>query len=82
LTLILILTYDPREETAMFVCVCNGITEHQVRAAIEEGACSLHDLSARLGVASGCGCCAEFAADLISAARQPDPSALPAGVPA
>jgi bacterioferritin-associated ferredoxin len=66
----------------MFVCVCNGITERQVHAAIEEGASSVDDLSARLGVASCCGCCAEFAADLISAARQPDTSSLPADVAA
>jgi len=50
----------------MFVCICNGITERQIRAAIEEGACSVHELAARLGVAAGCGCCAEFAASLIS----------------
>jgi bacterioferritin-associated ferredoxin len=50
----------------MFVCICNGVTERQIRAAIEEGAASVHDLSARLGVATGCGCCADFAADLLS----------------
>jgi bacterioferritin-associated ferredoxin len=66
----------------MFVCVCNGITEREIHAAIEEGACSVHDLSARLGVASGCGCCAAFAADLISAARRPDTNALSASAPA
>jgi bacterioferritin-associated ferredoxin len=57
----------------MFVCVCNGITEHQVRAAIGDGARTLDELSARLGVAAGCGCCASFASDLI--AQTPQPSA-------
>jgi bacterioferritin-associated ferredoxin len=56
----------------MFVCICNGVTEGQIRAAIDEGACSVHDLGARLGVASGCGCCAEFAASLISESRPRD----------
>lgn len=53
----------------MFVCICNGITERQIRAAIDEGASSVPELAARLGVASGCGCCAEFAASLISESR-------------
>ena len=57
----------------MFVCICNGVTEGQVRTAIEQGAASVHDLRACLGVAAGCGCCAKFAADLISEARQPAP---------
>ncbi len=60
----------------MFICVCNAVTEHQVRAAIEEGAATVHDLSARLGVASGCGCCAQCAADLLSEAGRPPELAL------
>ena len=52
----------------MFVCICKGVTERQIRAAIDEGAASVQDLSARLGVATGCGCCADFAADLLSEA--------------
>jgi bacterioferritin-associated ferredoxin len=45
----------------MFVCLCNGITEHQIREAAYEGVCSMTELSARLGVAAGCGTCAQFA---------------------
>jgi len=42
----------------MFVCVCNGVTERQIREAAYEGACSMTELSARLGVGAGCGACA------------------------
>lgn len=49
----------------MFVCMCNGVTERQVREAIEEGASSLADLTACLGVAAGCGCCADFTEDML-----------------
>ncbi len=66
----------------MFVCICNGITEGQIRAAIEEGACSVHELGARLGVASGCGCCAEFAASLLSESRPSESESCVARVPA
>jgi bacterioferritin-associated ferredoxin len=45
----------------MFVCVCNGITERQIREAVSDGVCSMTDLSARLGVAAGCGACAQYA---------------------
>jgi len=41
----------------MYVCLCKGITDHQIRAAIEAGASSLRDLRRSLGVASQCGKC-------------------------
>jgi bacterioferritin-associated ferredoxin len=50
----------------MFVCVCNGITDRQVEEAIDAGAQSLEDLSATLGVATGCGACAAFTRQLLS----------------
>lgn len=49
----------------MYVCVCNGITERQVRQAIEQGAASLSDLTEKLGVAAGCGSCAGFTEELL-----------------
>ncbi|MDE2070015.1 MAG: (2Fe-2S)-binding protein [Gammaproteobacteria bacterium] len=41
----------------MFVCVCNAVTESQIRRAIDEGALTLADLRTRLAVASECGYC-------------------------
>jgi bacterioferritin-associated ferredoxin len=49
----------------MFVCLCNGVTEGQIREAVADGACSLPELSARLGVASGCGTCADCARQVL-----------------
>jgi bacterioferritin-associated ferredoxin len=51
----------------MYVCICHAITERQVVAAVREGACTLRDLSACLGVATGCGQCACQARELIAA---------------
>ncbi len=45
----------------MYVCVCNGITDHHIAEAVEQGAASICDLKARLGVATCCGRCAECA---------------------
>lgn len=44
----------------MYVCVCNAITDRQIRRCVEDGASSLEDLQIDLGVASCCGKCAEM----------------------
>lgn len=49
----------------MYVCLCNGVTESQIRDAVSEGATSLLDLSSRLGVAMTCGRCADCARQVI-----------------
>jgi bacterioferritin-associated ferredoxin len=49
----------------MFVCLCSGVTERQIREAVCEGVCSMSELSARLGVAAGCGTCSQFAETLL-----------------
>jgi len=46
----------------VFVCVCNGVTEEQIRNAVCAGASTLSELGVCLGVATGCGCCRTFAA--------------------
>lgn len=43
--------------TAMYVCVCKGITDTQIRAAVQDGASSLREIRNSLGVASQCGKC-------------------------
>lgn len=45
----------------MYVCVCSGITDRQIRAAAARGVTSLEELQNELGVASQCGNCAEHA---------------------
>ena len=49
----------------MYVCICNGITDKQISAAVAKGATSLQELHDELGVASQCGSCSEFALSLI-----------------
>lgn len=49
----------------MYICVCNAVTERQVKQAVKEGACSLRDLRDCLGVASECGRCAKSALDCL-----------------
>jgi bacterioferritin-associated ferredoxin len=49
----------------MYVCLCNKVTDGQIRAAREDGAHSLECLQTRLKVATCCGRCSEFAEQLL-----------------
>ncbi|MGA9852247.1 MAG: (2Fe-2S)-binding protein [Gammaproteobacteria bacterium] len=49
----------------MYVCVCNTVTESQIRKAVAEGATSLASLKSKFGVAANCGCCEEQAKQII-----------------
>lgn len=53
----------------MYICVCNGVTERDIRSSIEAGACTVDDLQRELGVAAGCGQCACEARGLLREAR-------------
>ena len=49
----------------MYVCICNGITDKQIRRAVEDGAQSLQELREQLGVAGCCGQCATEAQSFV-----------------
>ena len=51
----------------MYVCLCNAITDRQIKDTVASGASSLSDLQAQLGVATCCGCCAELATSFLPA---------------
>ena len=54
----------------MYVCICNAITDQQIREAADAGARDLWDLQARLGVASNCGSCKETASEILRENRR------------
>ena len=49
----------------MFVCVCKGITDQQIKSAVVNGANSVATVNQKLGIASQCGRCASMARDII-----------------
>jgi bacterioferritin-associated ferredoxin len=49
----------------MYVCVCNAITDKQIRRAARNGVNSLYELRGTLGVAAGCGSCARVAQEIL-----------------
>ncbi len=42
----------------MYVCLCNAVTDHDIRAAVRRGAERMSDLRRELGVSADCGKCA------------------------
>jgi bacterioferritin-associated ferredoxin len=49
----------------MYVCVCQGITDRQIRRAVDQGARTLQDVQQKLPVAACCGRCGPAARELI-----------------
>jgi len=41
----------------MYICICNAVTESEIRGAVTLGATSVADLREGLGVGSCCGKC-------------------------
>ena len=50
----------------MYVCVCNAVTDREIRGAVRLGARSLGDLQDTLGVATCCGRCTDCACALLT----------------
>ena len=43
----------------MYLCICKSVSDRQIREAVELGARTVGDLSARLGVGVECGKCTD-----------------------
>jgi bacterioferritin-associated ferredoxin len=42
---------------AMYICLCNAITDHDIRRAAADGVRSFAELQTRTGCSDCCGCC-------------------------
>ena len=62
----------------MYVCICNAITEDEIRAVAQTGVRDLWTLQKELGVAAGCGTCKESAMQVLRDAEQPHAARMPA----
>ncbi|KIH82189.1 bacterioferritin-associated ferredoxin [Pseudomonas batumici] len=49
----------------MYVCLCTGVTDGQIREAIYDGCCSYREVRQATGVASQCGKCACLAKQVV-----------------
>ncbi|WDS37984.1 (2Fe-2S)-binding protein [Pseudoxanthomonas sp.] len=50
----------------MYVCICNGVTDHQIREAAANGCRTVSELTMRTGCGSTCGSCLDMAGDMLA----------------
>lgn len=48
----------------MYVCLCNGVTESEIRQTVAAGCRSVAELTMRTGCGAGCGSCLPVAGQL------------------
>ena len=53
----------------MYICICNGVTDHDIRQAADAGCKSLSELTMRTGAGGNCGSCLDMAAEVLDRAR-------------
>lgn len=53
----------------MYICICNAITDSQVKQAVADGAHTMPALQEKLGVATNCGRCHDTAAEYLPGGR-------------
>jgi bacterioferritin-associated ferredoxin len=54
-----------------------GITDTQIRSAVEDGASSVNEVRNALGVASQCGKCCDLASEIVRQSLIPQPDNQP-----
>jgi len=50
----------------VYVCLCNGVTDHAIRDAAAAGCKSVPELTMRTGVGANCGSCVELASQILA----------------
>jgi len=53
----------------MYVCICNGVTDRQIREAADAGCDSVSEMTMRTGAGASCGSCLGLVAELIDEVR-------------
>ena len=54
---------------AVYICICNGVTDHDIRQAAAAGCKSMPELTMRTGAGGNCGSCLEMATEVLDKAR-------------
>jgi bacterioferritin-associated ferredoxin len=57
----------------MYICLCNAITDHDIRRAAADGVRSFAELQARTGCSDCCGCCEDEARNTFQQAIEQAP---------
>lgn len=49
----------------MYVCLCTGVTDKQIRKTLSEGACTVEEVMLCTGAGTRCGSCRSSIAELV-----------------
>ncbi|QQS54280.1 MAG: (2Fe-2S)-binding protein [Candidatus Competibacteraceae bacterium] len=58
----------------MFLCICKSVSDKQVREAVDQGARTIGDISARFGLGAECGKCLDEVRQFLDACLLAPPS--------
>lgn len=56
----------------MYVCLCNGVTEREIRQTAAAGCRTMAELTMRTGCGAGCGSCVCMATEIIEDVHRDD----------
>jgi len=62
----------------MFVCICNAVTDSEIREAYADGARTFAALQDELGVSTCCGCCEPVAREILATCQAEERLRTPA----
>jgi bacterioferritin-associated ferredoxin len=65
----------------MYICLCKAVSDRRIRRAVNEGACSLRDLTRDLGLGTVCGKCVPTAREVLQECLDAQPVAKLADLP-
>lgn len=54
----------------MYVCICNAVTDSDIRNAVEAGVQNMKQLGQETGCSSTCGCCRDTAREILHQALE------------
>jgi bacterioferritin-associated ferredoxin len=54
----------------MYICLCNAVTDHDIRREAANGVQSFSELQARTGCSDCCGCCEQHARQTLALALE------------
>jgi len=52
----------------MYVCICNAVTDSDIRNAVDDGVRNLNQLKQTTGCGTTCGCCKDMAFEVLQQA--------------
>lgn len=50
----------------MYICICNAVTDSDIRQAVDDGVRGIGQLKMKTGCATNCGCCEQMVREVLN----------------